>query len=571
MSASNINQGAIQRDDAVLANFRCDLRRIDRFTLENELRQRRHVSLCENDLIDYAPGSVPVCNAPDGLTALTLFESDDLDSDNSINPDDTNFPAYGSRKLRASELNSLTKACVGLTGDFNLNGVEDVTEEHAIEKTRIPGLVFSGDNASEYFAFHSMSYFVELHTGRYVQAVVPSDPGEYVISERSRCEPGFALTQFVGGGYWQSCHRARRGDFDYSNSHNGFDFAHWGCAANPNGSCGLPLAPTDASLDDLDADRIPDHGVCDASDPVPDEPWRGMNHHSQFQCVVLKDPLNTTAQYHLSKDLVFEDGEATPAAYEFNDCVAQDCSAAMMGCEETVTQGVYQPRVTQLKCITRERANVVQDQVGWVAARYIPEGVSSSLARPYVRGCVDESYGTDGTDGYSYLCPGYLENPDAVLTAGNPGAHGKLLCSCNRFYGGSNCEVSCVERTGTGSSNGPKTSFIHVGDRDRGYDPERIAEYACSDQDNYCSLHPPVPAESFAGGRRGYWMCGENVITKTVDGSGQSKPFLEGSGSVDAVQKNYNLRGAVKIAPVKRELLKGSGDVDSVTKSYELF
>ncbi|CAN0557658.1 unnamed protein product, partial [Laminaria digitata] len=61
----------------------------------------------------------------------------------------------------------------------------------------------------------------------------------------------------------------------------------------------------------------------------------------------------------------------------------------------------------------------------------------------YIRGCIDESYGLDGSDGWVSLCPGYDDNPDAVLAAGNPGDSGKLICSCSRFFGGENCEFSC--------------------------------------------------------------------------------------------------------------------------------
>lgn len=548
-------------DDATLANFRCELRRIDKFTLENELGQQRHVSLCDQDLIDYEPGTTPTCTAQGGLTELVLYEADDLDDDDSILLDNTAYPSYGGRtlptsgrKFQAKELNGLTKACVSQSADFNSNNIEDIAEEQAIEKTRLSGVNFTTD---EEFAFQSMSYFIELHSGYFKAHLQPALPGEYVISERSRCEANFTMGSNSGGGYNQSCTRARRRDYDYSKSLNGFDFAKWGCDET-SGTCDIFEPPTNASGADLDGDRITDHGICDITDPVPNTPWRGMQHHSQFQCIVLKNMPDANRNYEFDIDDMYDSGEATPNPYEFNRCEAEACTSGDPNCVTMAEQGVYQPSITEVSCTPSLRSDLVQEEVGFVSIRYIPGDVSTSLAKNYQRGCIDESWGTDGSDHWSDLCPGYTENPDAVLTAGNPGDSGKLICSCSRDFGGENCEVACPQRMYANPSNpnAVGTSFVHVGDIDRGYDPETIAAYACSEDDGYCQLHAPVAADNFPGGRRGFWLCGNTSLTTTYDGNGANVPFLEGTANINGVDTTYEIDGEIKILPVHRELLE---------------
>lgn len=567
LTATNVNVGGATEDAAILANFRCERREVDRFTLQNEWGQQRHVSLCNGDLIDYAPGAANGCTAPEGLTRVTLFEADALDSDDDITLDNTNFPAYGNRKLKAAELNALTKGCVTQSNDFNQNNIEDIQEEHAITKNRIQGLSFTGNTADEQFFFHSMSYFLEVHTGQYVAPLNAADAGSYIIAERSRCDATRFPIGYINTGldYWRSCSRSRNSNYDYTESHVGYDFAHWGCSA-ASGNCGVPTPPTDNAFGDNDGDRIDDHGLCDRTDPVPNEPWFGMTHHSQFQCVVLKSAVQAGENHQLEVADVYKDGEATPTAFTFNSCQAEDCSAGGANCEQSVSQGRYQPLVSNITCTTKQRDNVSSDEVGWVAVRYIPEGVNSSQARgpDYIRGCIDESHGTDGTDGWKTLCPGYNDNPDGVLAAANPGDFGKLICSCNRFFAGENCEISCLSRNGGSSATGG-TSYVHVGDVDRNYSNEQVAEYACSPDDNYCSLHPPESSANFPGGRRGYWMCGDFSATRTLDANQQDTPYMEAQ---DSQMKLYQLRGGIKYLPVQRQLLTQSNCTNNCFSAF---
>ena len=361
------------RDAATLSNFRCELRQIDAVVLENEWGQKRHVSLCGNDLVDYEPGPPPACG--NGFTRLTLFEADKLDSDDAITLDDTNFPLYGGRKLAASEVNALTKACVSENGDFNLNGVEDLREEQSVERTRINGLTFTSD---EEFVFHSMAHFLELHRTRYVRPARAGEAGRYVISERSRCDAGadFALG-YTRGEYWRQCSRSRRATWDQSAlSYNGYDFAKWGCSAQPSGTCAIESPPLTGM--DTDNDRVEDHGLCDNRAagllPLGNTPWRGMNHHSQFQCVVLKGASPSGNHERLLTDTLFEPNMPSSGSYVFNDCAANACAAGMIGCAESLGQGALQPRATQLGCVVETRSSASIGDVGFLSARYTPEG-----------------------------------------------------------------------------------------------------------------------------------------------------------------------------------------------------
>ena len=259
--------------------------------------------------------------------------------------------------------------------------------------------------------------------------------------------------------------------------------------------------------------------------------------------------------------------DAEPQPYDFNACGLRACAPGAVGCVEAVGQGVGEPLAPEVDCQGLSRDAVLGDQVGWVTVRYLGETANASLARPYVRGCIDESFGSGGEAGWAELCPGFDANPDGVLAAGNLGDSGRLICSCNANYGGPDCEIGCKERL----SPGRQTRFLHVGAPDRGYEPDQIQDFACDPASGYCALHPPVPAEGFTGGRRGYWMCGETDQTMTLDAAGEAVPALEASATVGGATRSYELRGGVQTAPVVREPLEFTGPVGGQSRTYTLF
>ncbi|MEM1025639.1 MAG: hypothetical protein AAGJ19_18295 [Myxococcota bacterium] len=540
-AASNPPQGG--PDLATLANFRCARRTVDRVRLVNEYGQSRNVGLCGDAIVDWAPSTSAADACPNGLTTVTMFENDELENDNTLMLDNTKYPAFGDRKLAASELNALTKACVSFEGDFNANGVEDVEEVQPAQRSDVVGVSVQDEDV----LFGAVSYFLELHTSGY-EPGVRNAPGTYVVSERSRCEMEFPLTYTVGrDGYWTSCTRRRRGDYDVGDAVGrlGGDFGQFSCGQE-TGTCALE-APVGTGMS-VDGDDVEDHDLCSLRDagqlPLDDEPWLGMTHHSQFQCARIS---LGAAKNRIASDLLSEPG-VLDTAYDFNDCGAVSCNGEA-GCVESLSQSeeTNQPDVPVISCRYANRAEVSTDQVGFVARRFLQS------PGPYERGCIDESKDTivgtpigspEVDQGFSRFCPGFLTNFESVLTAANRGDFGKLICSCSVNYAGADCEVSCPTRLRRDDRK------LHVGGMDTpartNLTGRQLADYGC-EENGFCALHAPVEDEAFGGGRRGYWMCGE-FASSTGDPSG-----LTGSGAITGgAPQAIELVGVVPQVPMVR-------------------
>lgn len=490
----------------------------EKVRLVNEYGQSREVGLCGSEIIDWAPSTPSHVACPAGLTVVPLDENDDLESDNVLGLDYTNYPSLGSRKLKAAELNSLTKACASMEGDFNANGVEDIDEAQALERADLTGIMVT----DEAVLYRAVSHFVELHTNYFEPPRRGTGAGTYVIAERLRCDECFPLTYQVGrDSYWTGCTRRRRGDYDarrMDSDRRGMDFGQFGCRG-AEGTC--PLQPPVTTGTTTEGDRVVDHDLCALSEagllPLPDEPWLGMNHHSQFQCSRLgSNASNGVGGLELSSV------NSVAPRYDFNTCGAVSC-AGRAGCIESTphSETVAQPLVPNVDCAYTPGQSVLSS-VGFVAALY-----DESFA--YVRGCIDESAATIATvtspsdielnRGFSRLCDGFLANPDSVLTAPAVGNFGKLICACDPNYFGEGCEEACPTR------NFQDDVKLHVGGIPPNASQELLNLYGC-DGSGYCSLVPPDPSIGFRGGRKGYWMCSE--ITASHGPAGPS----DFSGSV---------------------------------------
>lgn len=560
-------------DAAMRSNFRCERREIDRVRLVNEYGQRRDVSLCDGGFHDYAPGSYPTaCATAAEREKIILFEADALDDDAKLSLGDSAYPLYGARRMRASEVNSMTKACISINADYNANGVQDVVEAQPFKRSNLADPTVSDDE----FFFHGLSFFTELHTSYYQPPSVGGEPGVYVIAERSRCDAGFPLTypEAKEDYYWDQCTRGRRGDFDNQNAPKpGFDFADYHCGQD-DGTCDLPdvIATLGAGGDGDDYDDIVDHDLCSLARegklPLPDDRWLGMTHSSQFQCAQFKSTLAMDAlAHHVGLDNVYD---GTPQAANPTQFVANLCDATKQ-CADSTDPGCHdsepvvsstdptlaliaQPRAAAFECEAKNSSDVAQDSVGFALVRYIrPEGNGNSLAydgMQYVRGCMDESKGTDGR-GWSQFCPGYQENPAAVKAAGNSGNFGALVCTCSAGYGGLECEIGCPGRGGS--------TMLHVGGPNArvddptspldGPDQQPFTEWACDPNDFYCLLYPPTELSSgeiFPGGRRGYWMCADFSLTRSAPGVDPVMRETTAAGDV------FELDGQVEKTPLRR-------------------
>lgn len=472
-------------------NARCTLRTIDRFVLANEYHQEEVVYLCGGE----AP---PLTTEPCLVKApLPLYETKRNDNQ----PDLVATPAYQQdgvgRRLVARELNSLTRACVNDTADFNDNGLADVGDWQGAAV--IP-------SKQTYTAF---SYFVELYEGHY-QPGTDSLLGAYVIRERRRTDAAtFPIQHHSTGGYWRECTRSRDVAYDGSDGptypDHGMDFARWSCA-DEWGGCPIPPPPT-AALPGVDG-SIPAHGlsVLAPEEEPADGVWRGMSHHSQFRCVKIDSagttpPLPAAGSYAFNLcQIACPSGDTTCSG-----CAAPDLCGTSLPLDDA--SNPYSPRIV---CAVEGAPPV--GSVGFVAFGY--------LTGAYQRGCIDEWRPTASTlpvtdpvsaevAAWRRLCPGWITDPAGIAGRGDPASFGALGCGCGLGYGGESCQVGCPGQS------------VHY---DPAFDP----------------LSPPTP-------RIGWWMCADPAIAGYAPLDPVEGPALVGSGPPDqGTEGQWLLRGDVK-------------------------
>lgn len=397
---------------ALAQNMRCDIRTVDRIALRDEYGLRANIHSCEEGLIKDAGECAVV--------PIRLLESkrNDVPEQLAIDPDTPAYGGHDGRRLRAKELNALTKACVSSTGDFNDDGVEDIDEVQNTQEDT--------SGLGEASRLQSFAYYVELQAAWYEQ-----DEGEQygrlVIAERSRCDGDFFPLGYDDlqsydpgqpGSYWRSCTRRRDPSFDAEEQGAGNDFAQWSCDTR-HGSC--PVTPPahpekDASAGlDPDVDLLRDHGLCELGGATPaDGVWRGMNHHSQFKCVAVS-PADPGLPRHWATPEEF-DGSGTLV---MNDCRAESC-ADEVDCVESRRNDERDASHPIVRCVARSSAERPEaGEVGWAAVRYQPYGHIDDDGeqddRDYAGSCINEDAewlydesadsGDSGDAPREFLCP----------------------------------------------------------------------------------------------------------------------------------------------------------------------
>jgi len=556
--ASTAVQG--KTGEAMLANFRCEIREIDRIVQINEYGQKREVGVCSGELYNWEPDSLPVACEGVNLAVMILAEPDVIDDDNAMANDATSFYPYRTRALKAAEVNSLTRACVSTGSDYNSNGIVDLVEAQPLTKLE------AGGASDAELLLLSNTHFIELHTTGYTPPTSVLLSGSLWVKERSRCAAEFPVTYSVGrGGYWEGCLRRRDNDWDEAEDRTGIDFGYTACAA-ADGTCPLP-SPTTTDDND-DGDQTLDHDLCAYESfgnlPLDEEPWLGMNHSSQFRCAQVS---SGGGAHQVPRSLL--QGGTGVDAYDFNHCTANGTVSP--------SDGYPQPSDPVIECVYQDGAgggDVADDAVGMVSVNYLPDYPVYPPAPPdpppYTRGCIDEAGGTIGDTidgpGWSLLCPGYTENPTGVFTTDNLGDFGKLMCSCGNEYSGTNCEFACPVRYG----NSLLESRLHRGNNAYdGYTEAQKSEYGCDPLSGYCLAVPPDPYTGFTGGRQGLWMCGEFTASRGVDG----KVFMTGSFEESSGTVAGELRGAVRTVPFVRTQMAADPGVCSgdANKCFTLF
>lgn len=398
------------RDPAIVANARCVIREAHAVKLINEYGQSSLVESCEEGLLQD-----PSDEGEDACTPrpFRLFESKRNDVEGEAGRLGEAPPStYGGRRFRAAELNSLTKACVSALGDYDDDGVPDLVQVQPFESAH-------GD-FDELTRLRAFSHFVELHETSWEELVFPGDPspspsilpatvsGILRIKERSRCgifPLGYGQEAEYnpedGASYWRNCQRRRHPDFGDDPSVPGFDFARFSCDS-PSGSCPkppLPAHPTHPSFPNPAAELLRNHGLCElGAAPPADGFWRGMGHHSQFQCVRIVGEENEGGRQDRSVSDFGESGSLV-----FNACVIFDCEDAEGCADSTPPWRAPDPFAPLIQC-TQDAGLVEEGAVGWAAYRYRPYGHVDTNGAPvgdseYLGGCINE------IAEYPALCP----------------------------------------------------------------------------------------------------------------------------------------------------------------------
>ncbi len=499
---SSARSSIASSDISLRENARCRLNTIDRFALRNEYQQELEILLCME---------APTLRRLDqgaclDKRILPLYES--VRNDKQAEMDsalETDVPAYSQggqgRRLLASEVNGLTKACTE-KGDYNHNDISDISEWHGMPQNEL---------TVEEYILANFSYYVELDTGWW-QANLAPGTGRYVIQERNRCANDFPLTYLDGDGpYWRQCTRSRDVAYNPADGPNGpefgLDFARWSCDA-ASGGCPIPPPPTDS----LPLPGPPPaHGLCEVSLPLEDSEcgwadapwpcvngsvWRGMSHHSQFRCVKVAEESSTVDP--VLPPSVFA-GE-----YRFNKCRIPcpmddpTCVGECVGgsCLNTSRSPMTYPNPFAPVIVCEAQLSPQPPAVGWALAAYQANQAS------YVRGCINEwqpdqvTGDPNGSDDpvvipWRSLCPGWAEDPMASIGEADALNFGALECGCGSHYGGPQCDQGCPD------------SHLHLSP---GYD---------------------------ATPRTGYWMCGrvtDRLFGEAVGGQ-PWKPTVESTAT----------------------------------------
>lgn len=241
------------RDPVLNAAAQCNLKTIGSITLENEYGETKEIRLDE---------------------PVSLYESLRNDDDDLLQAfwQSYGLTPYLESRIQARFLNRFTKACHAVDVDYNDNGAADYKESK--DQPRSATLL------TEQQIFNDYSYFLELHSGGYEDA---GDLGTYRIKERLRAgaEGTAARIKFspddANRDYWRSC----------------------------------TVLP-DQGWDDEDARKV-SMDLAGAEDVATGGTFRGMNHHSQFKCLLITDAPDDSVETELDSDeaLAYSDGLTT--------------------------------------------------------------------------------------------------------------------------------------------------------------------------------------------------------------------------------------------------------------------
>lgn len=298
MSVENVAQ-----DPTLASTMKCEVRRVGSVVLESRGEGNPAHPLKPAGMLEIPMSAVA------GVDSLVLYEADELDDGDRLPA--LGLPHYGTRALKAAELNGLTKFCVNARADFNQDGKSDAAEWN--------GELLPGHDSPDDSFRAKFSFFGELYRSWY-EPGANGAPGKLHIREKLRSRaaapddrvgPTYAST---AGSYWQMCERRSDAALNAASPTPTMDFA---------GS--LYQAPG----------------------------FSGLNHSSQFKCVIATSDANAK----LPQVSVGDFG----TAYQLNQCTANESSAPVLG--------ITNPLDPEVTC-TPARSAPSAGSVGWASVLF---------------------------------------------------------------------------------------------------------------------------------------------------------------------------------------------------------
>lgn len=373
-------------------------------------------------------------------------------------------PDFGSGPVPAAAINSLTRACVTASADFNDNRIPDVEEGQGDELPEVAPFA-SGSLRTYFETYLENSYYLELHDGWYAPAAEEGAPGTYIIRERSRlmalahvAEEVVGFDAGVGTEYWRAC--TRHDDPLYStgvDQSEGGDFVECGddCQMQHHSSFRCMLARTDA-----------DYGVAGADT----HPWLGYSVPGSGT-LFWSHPMGTVLSRRVGRA---------------NACSVTGASYGL---------GVEARNPSNIAYACSSVDTVDPNSVYWVVRDYINAATTAEGAPPmYGGGCINEC-DVNGVESCPTFLPG--RRPGGFQCDQSADAdYGRIECGCLPNYSGpdTSCGLACGE-----------SSTFH--------DPN-LTTFNRANESHWAS----EPG-------RGYWACIDPVATGTT---GDDPAFLSG-------------------------------------------
>lgn len=560
-------------------NATCDLRSVDRFELVSDDDRDAVGTVSVDDVVDaYGIAGSQFLTDHFGTPYVYLVE-----------PQETDVPALMARRYTtsgigslsnypggaflASEVNPLSRACnftLGVNDDVNLDGAIDVVQAHDVS--------FAGGATRPAAVFYHMSYYIELSRSYYREIEgSPGGHGAYVIVEKARSLTAPVAEQleltYVSstGPYWRECLRSRDASYESgvtlpasttpADAPLNYDYARWHeCEVSIPGD-------GDCQVSDVDAEN-PRRGrgpyiAYDGRRPITaaarydeagDGVWPGMNHHSQFKCLALGNGTSVVANPQGHVALADVSSGDVQREWTMVECRLAPTGTTLrtVGSDGPLVgdanpadpQFACQPVTNAAQISAFADSSTENGRRYWFVANY-RHYAPGEPETEYSLGCINEAME------WPFLCNGYDPNPffSTAVPSGTIGNYGRLVCGCSVNTGGPECDVGCP------------TNNVHYGGT---FSDDPSGSFACTN--GYCLTHSAVPEDGFAGGRRGFWMCGDFSATAFTDPTlapdYRSPDYVEDE---DGAVTGWRIEGEIPTTPFHRvrltqpDVAEGSG------------